>query len=120
MATYVDNMQAPFGRMKMCHLWADTRDELFAMVDKIGVARKWFQRPDSVPVQGMKASWEHFDISMTKRALAVAAGAIQTDRYGPLAHTAKLDIMIGDLDRVRRGLRWSEAVGKARSRGIDD
>ena len=43
MAVYVDNMQAQFGRMKMCHMIADSTEELLAMADRIGVARKWIQ-----------------------------------------------------------------------------
>lgn len=69
MAVYVDDMQADFGRMKMCHMIADTTEELLAMVDKIGVQRKWIQYPGTFK--------EHFDISLTKRALAVKAGAIE-------------------------------------------
>lgn len=64
---YVDNMEAKFGRMVMCHMVADTTEELLAMADKIGVHRKWIQDA---------GTWsEHFDISLTKRKLAVAAGA---------------------------------------------
>lgn len=111
MACYVDDMKAPFGRMVMCHCWADTREELFAMVDKIGVARKWFQRPDSAGVPGMSASWEHFDISMSKRALAVAAGAIETDKYGPLEHTLRLRVISGDFAALER----FEAIGRLRN-----
>lgn len=90
MTVYVDNMRAAFGRMKMCHMWADTRAELFEMVDRIGVARKWFQRPPSVGLPGMDASWEHFDIALSKRALAIRFGAVETDKYGPVEHTARL------------------------------
>ena len=80
MSVYVDDMYASFGRMKMCHLYADTREELIAMVDKIGVARKWIQYPGH-PVK------EHFDIAMSKRALAVENGAIETTwrQYGEWA-----------------------------------
>lgn len=97
MAVYVDSMRAAFGRMIMCHMWADTREELFAMADRIGVARKWFQRPAHVDLPGMNASWEHFDIAMSKRALAVKAGAVETDKYGPIEHTARLR---GDQERL--------------------
>lgn len=68
MAVYVDDMNAPFGRMKMCHLLADSVDELHAMADTIGVARKWYQAPP-------KHS-SHYDIALSKKALALAAGAI--------------------------------------------
>lgn len=79
MTTYVDNMEAAYGRMKMCHCWADTREELFDMMKRIGVQLKWFQRPDYVGGIGMTASWEHFDIAMSKRALAVQHGAVETN-----------------------------------------
>lgn len=85
MAVYVDDMQAPYGRMKMCHMMADTTEELLAMADKIGVARKWIQRPGT--------PMEHFDIAMSKRALAVAAGAQEvTQRHlGLLIGAKRLD-----------------------------
>jgi hypothetical protein len=64
---YVDDMRAKFGRMVMCHMLADTTEELLAMADRIGVARKWLQKPGT--------DHEHFDIALSKRAKAVAAGA---------------------------------------------
>lgn len=67
MAVYVDGMQASFGRMKMCHMVADTSEELLAMADRIGVDRKWIQDAGTYR--------EHFDIALSKRALAIAAGA---------------------------------------------
>ena len=62
MSVYVDDMRAQFGRMVMCHMIADTETELHAMADKIGVARRWYQR-------------DHYDICLSKRALAVRNGA---------------------------------------------
>lgn len=62
MTVYVDTMRAKYGRMIMCHMLADTDDELHAMADRIGVARKWFQG-------------DHYDIATSKRDLAVKAGA---------------------------------------------
>lgn len=100
MAVYVDNAKHPFGRLLMCHMWADTRAELFAMADRIGVQRKWFQRPAGLGVAGMDASWEHFDIAQSKRAMAVAAGAIETDKYGPVEHTSRLKGDQAKLDQI--------------------
>lgn len=68
MTVYVDDMQAPYGRMKMCHMLADTDEELHAMAARIGVARKWWQSP-------LKTSGSHYDIALSKRALAVEYGA---------------------------------------------
>jgi hypothetical protein len=64
---YVDDMYAPFGRMQMCHMIADSREELLQMADRIGVARRWLQKAGT--------PHEHFDICMSKRKLAVHHGA---------------------------------------------
>lgn len=64
MAVYVDDMRARYGRMVMCHMIADTDFELFEMADRIKVHRRWHQG-------------DHFDIALSKRALAVAAGAVE-------------------------------------------
>jgi len=71
MTVYVDKSAHGFGRMIMCHMIADTPEELRAMAEKIGVALKWFQAEASVP---------HFDIAKSKRALAIAAGAVEIER----------------------------------------
>ncbi|MCO8325960.1 DUF4031 domain-containing protein [Burkholderia cenocepacia] len=72
MTVYVDDMYrheiGKLGRMKMSHLIADTTDELLAMVREIGVNPKWIQHPGTRD--------EHFDIAISKRAAAIAAGAI--------------------------------------------
>ncbi len=69
MAVYVDNMRARYGRMIMCHMIADTDEELLTMADLIGVDRLHHQEP------GTPRS--HFDIALSKRAIAVANGAVQ-------------------------------------------
>lgn len=69
MSVYVDDMAADFGRMIMCHMIADTTEELLDMADKIGVQRKWLQHAGTYR--------EHFDIAKSKKALAVKHGAVQ-------------------------------------------
>jgi hypothetical protein len=69
MSVYVDDMGAPYRGMIMFHMIADSSEELIAMADRIGVARKWIQHPYTYK--------EHFDICAAKRKLAVSAGAIQ-------------------------------------------
>lgn len=65
MTVYVDDMNVGFGRMIMCHMIADDLDELHQMADKIGIQRKWFQNK-SIP---------HYDVSKSKKALAIQHGA---------------------------------------------
>ena len=67
MSVYVDNYNAKFGGMTMCHLMADTLDELQAMADNIGVDRKWLQ--DDIK----KAP--HYDVCLSKKQLAIQFGA---------------------------------------------
>lgn len=66
---YVDDMRAPFGRMIMCHMVADSPEELLAMAARIGVQAKWIQHAGTPK--------EHFDIALTARAKAVKAGAVE-------------------------------------------
>lgn len=70
MAVYVDNAMIPYGNMIMCHMTADTLEELHQMVDTIGVKRKWFQNK-SIP---------HYDVCLSKRRLAIKAGAIEVSQ----------------------------------------
>lgn len=91
MAVYVDDMEASYGRMVMCHMLADTTDELLAIADKIGVARKWIQKAGT--------HHEHFDIAKSKRALAIKHGAIEIDRAG-----------LVELLRVRRAAAGQSAA----------
>lgn len=64
MTVYVDDMRAPFGRRIMCHMIGDSEAELHAMADRIGVARRWYQG-------------DHYDIALSKRVLAIKAGAVE-------------------------------------------
>ena len=62
--------------MIMCHLVADTPAELLEMAQRIGIKLHWFQATASTP---------HFDISLSKRQLALDAGALPLDRRGLVA-----------------------------------
>lgn len=62
LTVYVDDMRARYGRLIMCHMIADTEDELHEMAQSIGVARRWYQR-------------DHYDIALSKRAQALQLGA---------------------------------------------
>lgn len=74
MAVYVDDMykspMGKFGRMKMSHMVADTLDELNAMADKIGIARKWIQQSE------LGQGWVHYDVALSARTKAIEHGAI--------------------------------------------
>lgn len=93
MPVYVDNMKARYSRMVMCHMAADTTHELMAMADKIGVARKWIQKPGT--------PHEHFDICQSKRAQAVEAGAVECTMRD-----------IGKLIHRKRAARSNTAVSR--------
>lgn len=91
MTVYVDNMRAPYGRMVMCHMVADTHEELHAMASRIGVARRWFQG-------------DHYDICLSKRAKAVELGAVEIDMRETL--------------RIARPERYKAIMEAARDNGI--
>ena len=95
MTVYVDDVRHPFGRMIMCHMWADSLLELLAMADRIGVARRWLQEPP-------KASWVHFDVCLAAKARALAAGAMLTDKYAAVEHRYRLN---GDIQRAEQVAR---------------
>ena len=100
----------------MCHMWADTVDELLAMADRIGVQRKWIQGHPTLSFgKHRNASWIHFDIAESKRVLAVRHGAIETDLFGPVEFEAKRDIASGDAERMLHGQQRLARVEKSRS-----
>ena len=109
MTVYVDDVRHRFGRMVMCHMWADTLDELLDMADHIGVARKWLQQPP-------KASWVHFDISLGKKAEAIVAGAILTDMFGPVIHVGQQMIASGKPELIAYGERQVALALASRAR----
>lgn len=72
MSVYVGVSMWPFRGMIMCHMFADTDDELRDMAHKIGMKREWEQKPrDSIG--------PHYDIAKSKRSLAIRYGAVACD-----------------------------------------
>jgi hypothetical protein len=105
MAVYVDDMQAQYGRMKMCHMIGETDAELHAMAARIGVARKWHQKP------GTPRS--HYDICLSKKALALAAGAIPITWKQAGAMTARRR-ETGELGDPSTAIEWLTAWNASR------
>lgn len=70
MAVYVDQARIRFGRMVMCHMVADSLDELHTMAEALGLKREWFQ-PGSTP---------HYDLCTSKRTAAMKKGVVVIGR----------------------------------------
>lgn len=56
--------------MKMCHMIADSLDELHEMAAAVGMRREWFQ-PTSFP---------HYDVSLSRRSEVIRRGAVVLSR----------------------------------------
>lgn len=108
MAVYVDDMAAPYGRITMCHMIADSSAELLAMADRIGVARRWIQKPGTAS--------EHFDIARSKRALAIREGAIEITwrQASAMSMLRRMGLPMGPPETAEA--RW-KAVRQARRGG---
>jgi hypothetical protein len=68
MAVYIDDYKANFRKMIMCHMIADTHEELLSMADKINLNHKWIQQVGTYR--------EHFDVCLSFKAAAIKNGAI--------------------------------------------
>ena len=72
MSVYIDSEFIKFGRMKMCHMVADTEQELEDMAIQLGLKLSWWQ------YKGTPKS--HFDVSKSIRQKAISLGAIPVER----------------------------------------
>ena len=118
MPVYVDDAKNPFGRMIMCHMLADTTEELLVMAKKVGL--------DAKHIQHAGTANEHFELSKSYREKAVKAGAKEVNsrelvqiirrRRAYLAsiadvHTPPAPEDIPDMDEADAALSEFEAVG---------
>lgn len=91
MSVYVDDAYIPakvrnggrYVTARWCHMSADTIEELHAMAEQIGLRRAWFQTPKFAgkpckPYSRAGQNW-HYDVTESRRAAAIAAGAIPVD-----------------------------------------
>lgn len=100
MSVYVDAAVNRFRGMLMCHMIADTPEELHAMAEHIGMKRAWFQEPP-------KASFWHYDVAKTKRDIAIASGAIECDARTFVGHLRRIreSLVFGDVRAINRAAR---------------
>lgn len=72
MTVYVDDAQIHYRGCLMCHMmFADSPEELHAMARAIGLGQWAFHKG---------ATLAHYDVSLSKRALAEKRGAVRVDR----------------------------------------
>lgn len=99
MSVYVDGERNNFGRMIMCHMLADTPDELHMTAKIIGMRREWYQSPN-------KASFPHYDLSLTRRKLAIKNGAIEVIRRELVEHMKRIKQDILDNNGTWKSSGW--------------
>lgn len=72
MTVYIDDAFIQYGRMKMCHLMSDevgeTHDEIHQFASGIGLKKSWFHN-------------DHYDVSISKRELAIQHGAVEISKW---------------------------------------
>ncbi|MDA8376105.1 MAG: DUF4031 domain-containing protein [Planctomycetia bacterium] len=71
MTVYVDNEQIQWRGNLWCHMVADTLPELHEFAQKLGLRRSWFQD---------HGQYWHYDITVSKRNMALSLGAVSGDK----------------------------------------
>jgi hypothetical protein len=77
-AVYVGVPMWPYLNWTMCHMVADTEEELDEMAKKIGLRLAWKQGNEERK-KGTVGALVHYDIAESKRRLAISNGAIALD-----------------------------------------
>ena len=68
MSVYVDDMNWSFKSFILSHMYADTVEELHEMAKRLGLKREWFQNK--------RKKLPHYDISLSKKRLAIGLGTV--------------------------------------------
>lgn len=90
MAVYVDEAVWEWKGKKWCHLLADSLEELHEFAQKIGLQKSWFQQPP-------KVRYPHYDITESRRMVAIKKGAIEVNRRDTIV---KAKLLKDDYDRI--------------------
>lgn len=104
MVAYVDNFylvggtRGRLGRLKLSHLMADTRAELFAVVDRVGVSREHLQKPGE--------PGEHFDICKAKRQEAIDLRLVIAVDVRVMAAMRARRMFTGELGSPEGAVEW--------------
>ncbi|MEI7444502.1 MAG: DUF4031 domain-containing protein [Burkholderiales bacterium] len=102
MTVYVDDARTPFRGWRMCHMLADTDEELQAMAEALGLQRRW-QHGD------------HYDLNEEARERAVALGAVEIGRREAAAMRAHRRVH-GHLGEPTTALVWFRVSLRVRVR----
>lgn len=106
---YVDTARHPFNGYVMCHMVADSLEELHAMAEKIGMQRRWFQTPP-------KASHPHYDVPEHRRTQALALGAQVVCQRTGLHFAARLGLEWAQLENdIVRELKFKRTISRTQA-----
>ncbi len=75
MAVYIDDLAVLLRGRRMCHMAADSLEELHAMAEKVGIGREWFHDGDT-PINKRLRLHSHYDVNLRESKLVIEQGAI--------------------------------------------
>ncbi len=112
MTVYVDPVfRAPWNKhwpwKWACHMFGEDPVELRELADRIGLKPEWFQDHHAIP---------HYDLTRSKRAEALAAGAVEASRADVVAYLRIRCAQVTAHAKKRRYKRRNTKRGNSRTR----